>query len=104
MREEPARVASLQARGRFFLDGARAAGIDVGLSRGMAVVPAITGSSIRAARLAQALFERGINVQPILYPAVQENSARLRFFVSAMHTEDQLRFAIAELGDAWRKL
>jgi 8-amino-7-oxononanoate synthase len=104
LREEPQRVARMQENGRIFLEGARAAGIDVGLSRGMAVVPAITGSSIRAARLAQLLFERGINVQPIVYPAVQENSARLRFFVSAMHTEEQLRFAIAELGDAWRKL
>lgn len=104
MREEPQRVAALQARGRFFLEAARAAGIDVGLSQGMAVVPAITGSSIRAGRLAEAMFQRGINVQPIVYPAVQENAARLRFFVSATHTEEQLRFTVDELADAWRKL
>jgi 8-amino-7-oxononanoate synthase len=102
--EEPGRVATLQARGRFFLETARAAGVDVGLSKGMAVVPAITGSSIRAGRLAEALFQRGINVQPILYPAVPENAARLRFFISATHTEDQIRFAVGELADAWRKL
>ena len=39
----------------------------------------------------EALFERGINVQPILYPAVPEKSARLRFFISCEHTEEQIR-------------
>ena len=52
--------------------------------------PAITGSSIKAARLSAALFKRGINVQPILYPAVPEKSARLRFFISCQHTEAQI--------------
>jgi 8-amino-7-oxononanoate synthase len=37
------------------------------------------------------LFERGINVQPILYPAVPERAARLRFFLTAEHTETQIR-------------
>ena len=55
------------------------------------IVPIITGSSIRAGRLAHALFERGINVQPILYPAVPERAARLRFFLTAAHSEEQIR-------------
>jgi len=53
-------------------------------------VPAITGSSLKATRLSAALFKQGINVQPILYPAVPEKSARLRFFMSCMHTEEQI--------------
>jgi 8-amino-7-oxononanoate synthase len=56
-------------------------------------VPVVTGSSIRAGLLAQALFARGINAQPILYPAVPERAARLRFFVTAGHGEAQLREA-----------
>ncbi|HMK70417.1 MAG TPA: hypothetical protein VK442_05540, partial [Xanthobacteraceae bacterium] len=60
-------------------------------SIGAAIVPVITGSSIRAGRLAQALFERGINVPPILYPAVPERAARLRFFLTAAHSEAQIR-------------
>jgi 8-amino-7-oxononanoate synthase len=62
-------------------------------------VPAITGSSIRAARLSQALHQRGINVQPIVYPAVQENSARLRFFVSCQHSSEQIRSTVAVLSE-----
>ncbi|OZI22460.1 8-amino-7-oxononanoate synthase [Bordetella genomosp. 7] len=90
MQEVPERVAALQARGRFFLQHARAAGIDTGSSAGLAVVPAITASSLKAARLSAALFEHQINVQPILYPAVPEQTARLRFFISCLHSESQL--------------
>jgi 8-amino-7-oxononanoate synthase len=43
--------------------------------------------------LAQALFGRGINVPPILFPAVPERGARLRFFVTAGHRASQLREA-----------
>lgn len=97
MLAEPWRVAALHARGREFLRLAREAGIDTGTSEGYSIVPAITGSSVRAGRLSQALFERGLNVQPILYPAVPENSARLRFFLSAAHTEEQIRGAVRAL-------
>jgi 8-amino-7-oxononanoate synthase len=104
LRAEPERVATLQDRGALFLQAAREAGIDTGLSAGLAVVPAITGSSIKAARLANALFERGINVQPILYPAVDENTARLRFFVCCDHTEQQIRDTVAILAEELRNL
>nr|WP_173376866.1 aminotransferase class I/II-fold pyridoxal phosphate-dependent enzyme [Bordetella petrii] len=94
MQELPERVATLQARGKYFLELAQAAGIDTGSSSGLAVVPAIIQSSLKAARLSAALFRQGINVQPILYPAVPEKSARLRFFISCCHTEEQLRSTV----------
>lgn len=90
MQQLPERVATLQARGRYFLEQAKAAGLDTGSSAGLAVVPVITGGSLKATRLSSALFEQGINVQPILYPAVPEKSARLRFFISCTHTEAQI--------------
>jgi len=99
MRAEPERVRALHARAAQFLQLARAAGVDAGTSSGVAIVPAITGSSIGAARLSQALFRRGINVQPILYPAVPENGARLRFFLSSLHSEEQVRNAVAVLAE-----
>ena len=102
LKREPERVATLQARGRLFLELTKSAGIDTGTSTGFAVIPAITGSSIRAARLSAALFERGINVQPILYPAVPEKSARLRFFISCQHTEEQIDSTVKTLADALR--
>jgi 8-amino-7-oxononanoate synthase len=104
MHAEPSRARTLQQRGRQFLDQARASGIDTGLSAGLAVIPAITQSSLKAARLAEALSRRSINVQPIVYPAVAERSARLRFFVSSEHTEEQILTTVEALAEEWRLL
>jgi len=95
LEHEPERVRRLNERARLFLRLARDGGLDVGSSVGAAIVPIITGSSIAAGRLAQALFQRGINVQPILYPAVAERAARLRFFLTSEHSEAQVREAAA---------
>ncbi|WP_404711417.1 aminotransferase class I/II-fold pyridoxal phosphate-dependent enzyme [Sphingomonas sp. MMS24-J13] len=91
MYAEPERVARLQANGRTFLEACRACGLDTGSSIGGAIVPVMTGSSIVAARAADALFRAGLNVQPIIYPAVPENGARLRFFLSSLHEPAQLQ-------------
>jgi 8-amino-7-oxononanoate synthase len=88
--KEPERVARLQANGQRFLALAREAGLDTGTSQGFAIVPVVLGGSLKAAKLSGRLFERGVNVQPILYPAVEEKSARLRFFLSSLHTEEHL--------------
>lgn len=84
------RIARLHEVSGYFLKRARALGLDVGDSLGVAVVPVILGSSLVAARLSNQLFEAGFNVQPILHPAVPEKSARLRFFLSCEHTEAQV--------------
>jgi 8-amino-7-oxononanoate synthase len=101
---EPQRSQALQARGRQFLEAARARGIDTGLSVGLSVIPAITHSSLKAARLSEALFRHKINVQPIVYPAVQERSARLRFFMSCDHTEAQIQTTVETLAREMRRL
>jgi 8-amino-7-oxononanoate synthase len=101
---EPQRARALQARGRLFLEHARARGIDTGLSIGLSVIPAITHSSLKAVRLSEALFRRKINVQPIVYPAVQERSARLRFFISSEHTEAQVHMTVEALAEEMRRL
>ena len=104
LQREPERVKKLQERGHFFLEQARIGGINTGTSCGLAVIPAITGSSIKAARLSAALFKRGINVQPILYPAVPEKSARLRFFISCLHTEAQIKTTVSETVNALKTI
>ena len=104
LQREPERVTRLQARGQFFMEQARERGINTGTSCGLAVIPAITGSSIKAARLSAALFKRGINVQPILYPAVPEKSARLRFFISCQHTETQILNTVEAIAEESRSI
>ncbi|MDQ8033679.1 8-amino-7-oxononanoate synthase [Bordetella genomosp. 1] len=98
------RVQALQARGQAFLGRARALGIDTGTSAGLAVIPAIIGNSVKAARLSAALFARGINVQPILHPAVPEQSARLRFFICSGHSEADIEQAVQATAEEIRRL
>jgi hypothetical protein len=50
------------------------------------------------------LYERGINVQPILYPAVEESAARLRFFITAAHSEEQIRYTVDALAEEAERL
>jgi len=104
MAREPERVGRLQAMSRLFLEKAKQAGLDTGSSEGFGIVPIITGSSIAAARLSDALFKRGINVQPILYPAVPEQAARLRFFLSCEHTPGQIEAAVGFLAEESARL
>lgn len=104
MREEPQRTHRLQAISRYFLERAHSLGLDTGDSIGAAVVPVIIGSSAHAAALSHTLFERGINVQPILHPAVPEKSARLRFFLSCEHTEQQVDRTLDALNEELARL
>jgi len=66
-------------------------GINTGMSKDSPVIPVILGNSMHCLQLSKALFARGINVQPILYPAVEESAARLRFFITSLHSETQIR-------------
>lgn len=104
LRTEPERPHALRQRGRQFLELARSLGVDTGLSAGLSVIPAITHGSIKAVRLSAALYRRRINVQPIVYPAVQERAARLRFFMSSEHTEEQIRTTVEALAEEFHRL
>jgi 8-amino-7-oxononanoate synthase/acyl carrier protein len=102
--QEPERVEKLNANARLFLQLAREAGLDTGPSGGSAIVPIILGNSMNSLRLSRALFARGISVQPILYPAVEERAARLRFFITSRHTPDQIRRTITALQEELAKI
>ncbi|GAA0574170.1 aminotransferase class I/II-fold pyridoxal phosphate-dependent enzyme [Caenispirillum bisanense] len=99
MQKELERVARLRERAQQFLQLARENGIDTGYSEGHAIIPAIVGSSLKATKLSNALFDRGINVQPIVYPAVEEKAARLRFFVSSIHSETHVAAVMDAFAD-----
>lgn len=101
MLREPERVERLQHNGYMFLSLAQQAGINCGTSTGLAVVPAITGSSSRAVRLTNDLLEQGISAQPIIYPAVEEKAARVRFFINSELTDEDIEFAAERLEKAY---
>ncbi len=101
---QPQRVSRLRELSELFLSLAKARGLETGRAAGTPVVPVIIGNPVTTLRLSRALLERGINVQPILPPAVPERSARLRFFITTSHTEAQIRDTVAIIADELAKL
>ena len=100
MLAEPERVARLHHNGNLFVSLAKEKGLNTGKSQGFCVVPIITGDSIYSGLCYQELKNRGVLALPIIYPAVEEGKARLRFFISAMHTEEDIRTAVNAVSEA----
>lgn len=96
---EPERVARVQENSRHFWQLCQDAGLNTGPSEGFCVVPVILGNSEKAMSVSNALFERGINAQPILFPAVPENEARIRFFITSEHTKDQIERSVQTIKE-----
>lgn len=101
---EADRVKKLRENGQQFLKLARSAGLDTGSSAGFSVVPVIVGDSLRAVQLSNELLKAGVNALPIIYPAVQEGLARLRFFLTSDHTSEQLEIAVTLTAGILRDL
>ncbi|MCA9248552.1 MAG: aminotransferase class I/II-fold pyridoxal phosphate-dependent enzyme, partial [Planctomycetales bacterium] len=104
LEDEPHRVQKLHANSALFLKLAQEQGLNTGMSGGTPVVPVIVGSSQKCVQLSQRLLERGINVQPILHPAVEEKATRLRFFITATHNETQIRETVAAVAEELRAI
>lgn len=94
LKAEPERVARVQANGQLFLSLAKSVGLDTATSEGHSIVSVIVGDLLTAGRLAERLMERGINVLPIIYPAVPLKAARFRFFITSEHTPAQICMAV----------
>jgi 8-amino-7-oxononanoate synthase len=105
MDREPEHVARLHANCAAFYRHCRAHGLDTGPAAGeSAVVPVVVGNSYHALLLSDALYQRGVNVQPILYPAVADNASRLRFFLSSLHDEEQLAFTAQVTAEELKRI
>ncbi|NJK38508.1 MAG: aminotransferase class I/II-fold pyridoxal phosphate-dependent enzyme [Oscillatoriales cyanobacterium RM2_1_1] len=104
LQAEPERVERLHARARLFLELAQSKGLNTGTSQGSPVIPIVVGDSLRSIQLSQNLFRRGINVPFMIYPSVSQNGARLRFFITCNHTEDQIHYAAEVLAEEVAKL
>ena len=104
LKKEPERVHSLQDKARLFSQLVKDKSSDKLHSDNSPIIPIIIGNSIQTLKLAHQLFSHKIDVQPILHPAVSENAARLRFFVTALHTEEQINFTVDRLTEEMKKL
>src|SRR5262249_38602900 len=68
-------------------------------SAGTPMIPCIVGGSTKGLQLSDALMRRGINADPIVYPAAPEGKPRLRFFVSSCHSSEHILFMVEVLAE-----
>jgi 8-amino-7-oxononanoate synthase len=88
------RFQKLRENSEFILSKMKELGFNTGFSKDTPIVPLIIGDSQKTIALSNILFDNGINILPIIYPAVRERESRLRFFISASHTRFDLETTV----------
>lgn len=68
------------------------------------IAPVMIGDAAEAGRMAELLLERGVYVIGFSYPVVPMGQARIRVQLSAAHSPDDVRRAVAAFVDARRAL
>jgi 8-amino-7-oxononanoate synthase len=104
LEEQPERLARLRENSSLFLNLCKDRGMNTGTSHDTPIVPIILGNSMHALALSRAMLERGVNVMPILHPAVEESAARLRYFITSLHTPDEIRHTVDAMAEELEKI
>jgi len=86
---EPGRRLRLWENANYLRNGLRSLGYDTGLSE-TPIIPVATGDMVRTFTFWRGLFDAGVFTNPVMPPAVPENSLRLRTSVMATHKREQL--------------
>ena len=104
LRAEPWRVTQLQQRSDFFLHACQQRSLDTGACQGHSpIIPVMVGDASRAVAATQRLFDEGVYVFPLAFPAVGKMDARLRFFINCMHSEQELERTADLVAEALRQ-
>ena len=102
IRRDNTMVGKLHRNIAYFTRRCKEEGMNIGLAGQSAIVPVLIGSDADAARLSSEMIKRGVFVPPAMYPAVRMGESRLRFTVSATHSEEQLEKAVTVLAELMR--
>ena len=94
---EPERVTALQTNGRYFVKRAREAGLDTAAADGNAIVPVLFPNLKSTMEGSGFLLKNGIYAPPIVHMGVPKSLPRIRFFISARHTADEIDRAVGAL-------
>jgi 8-amino-7-oxononanoate synthase len=97
LKREPERVERLRNLSSFFQSRLEEAGFDSGTSCKTAIFPVFIEDPHKVMMVNEELHAAGVEASAIIYPAVPRKLSRLRFFLSSLHTEEQLARAVETL-------
>ncbi len=88
----------LEANTQFFREKMTAAGFNI-VAGSHPIVPVMLGDAALATRFADSMLKRGVYVIGFSYPVVPQGGARIRTQISAVHTREDLDFAVKAFAD-----
>ncbi len=102
LEQEPERRIALWENVRLFKEGLTQRGFNT-LNSETPIIPILVGDARQAVSISESLFHEGLFIQAIRPPTVPEGSSRLRITVSAVHTQEDLRWALEVLERVGKK-
>jgi len=102
--KEPQRLVRLHENSALFLDLCKQRGLNTGTSKGSPIIPVILGNSEHCLMLSRLMLARGVDVMPILHPAVEESASRMRFFITSRHTSEELQYTVKIMTEELEKI
>jgi glycine C-acetyltransferase len=103
MLDEPELLERLWTNTRRFKAELARLGFDIGASE-TPITPVMMGDPDTAGRFSQRLFEEGVFAQPVVFPTVALDKARIRTIVTAAHGTDQLDEALEAFATVGQEL
>jgi len=103
LKESDELVQKLWSNARYFKDRMKELGFDTGQSE-TPITPVMLYDAKIASEFSKRLFEEGIFAQAIGYPTVPKGKARIRVMISAIHTKEDLDFAVEKFEKIGREL
>jgi len=103
MSDEPELIERLWANTRRFKGELTRLGFDTGASE-TPITPVMMGDPNTAGRFSERLIGAGVFAQPVVYPTVAMDKARLRTIVTAAHNDEQLDRALEAFATVGRDL
>ncbi len=94
VQKESWRIERLRHNAELFVELAHEAGLNTGPAIGRGVVPILFSDSLETLAASRHLMANGYYVPPIIQIGVPKDQPRLRFFLSAAHTEAEIRGVI----------
>jgi 8-amino-7-oxononanoate synthase len=103
IQKEPERRERLLQITHRMMEGFRSLGFEIGPTQ-TPIIPIMIGPMEKTFVFWRAVFDAGIFTNPVMPPAVPENSCRLRTSYIATHTDDQLDYVLDVFGKVGKEL
>ncbi|UCF21670.1 MAG: aminotransferase class I/II-fold pyridoxal phosphate-dependent enzyme [Gemmatimonadota bacterium] len=103
IQKEPERRERLWQITHRMMDGFRSLGFEIGPTE-TPIIPIMVGPMEKTFIFWKEVFDAGVFTNPVMPPAVPENSCRLRTSYIAEHTDDQLDFVLETFEQVGKKL